>query len=260
MVYADLHVHTTRSDGTLDVGGVAGAAREAGVAVVAVTDHDRAPPFRVERREGVTLLGGVELRVEAGFGRVDLLGYAVEPTPELGAELDRIQENRVERGHEIVRRLEKRLGVTLDVAIEAGLGRPDIARAVADHPETDYTVGGVFEDLIGEGEPCYVAREVPSFERGAALLSDACPVVSLAHPLRYPDPAAALSLLSDLDAAELRYPYEGNPPLDPVERAIEEHGAIASGGSDAHGTELGLAGLDRGEFSPLASRLGLPVP
>jgi len=261
MVYADLHVHTTRSDGTLAPGDVAEVARASGLGAVAVTDHER-PPLGppVEVRDGLSVIGGVELRVEADFGRVDLLGYGVEPTEALLAELERLQANRIERGRDIVRRVEAELGIELSLTLEEGLGRPDVARAVARHPETDYTVDGVFEDLIGNDGPCYVARDVPSFSEGVRLLSASSDVVSLAHPLRYPDPEAALELVADLDAVEYRYPYDGDPSLAPVERAIEAHDALATGGTDAHGTELGLAGLSREAFSPLASRLGLPVP
>ncbi len=261
MVYADLHVHTTRSDGTLDPDAVETVAREAGLGAVAVTDHER-PPLGppVDVRDGLAVIGGVELRVKADFGRVDLLGYGVDPTKELLAELDRLQRDRVERGREIVRRVEAELGVELDLAIEAGLGRPDIARAVASHPDTEYTVGGVFDDLIGEDGPCYVARDVPTFAEGARLLSESAPVVSLAHPLRYPEPEAALELIAELDAVEYRYNYDDEPSLAAVERAMEAYGALATGGTDAHGSEVGLAGLSRETFSPLASRLGLPVP
>ncbi len=123
MVYADLHVHTDRSDGRLRLSEVPAAARRAGVSVVAVTDHDRVhPDFEapVQRHGGdepVTLVRGVELRVDSPAGRIDLLGYGVEPTPELRELESRIQENRRERGRAIVECVEDRLGVELDVTI-----------------------------------------------------------------------------------------------------------------------------------------------
>lgn len=264
MVHADLHVHTTRSDGKLAFEAVVPAAREAGLGVVAVTDHDRIHPDLppVERREGVTLVHGVELRVAADCGRVDLLGYGVDPTPALRAELDRIQRDRVERARAIADCLEDRLGVALDsdLDFEAGIGRPHLARTVADHPDLDYTVGEVFAEFIGADGPCYVAREIPDFERGAALLSEACALAGLAHPLRYENPAAALDLTAALDAVELVYPYGGDPDTAPVEAAVEEYGLIATGGSDAHGRTVGRTGLSRAAFRPVAAALDLPVP
>lgn len=260
MPYADLHVHTTRSDGSLDLEGVPDAARRAGVDVVAVTDHDRLQPFDgpVVERDGVTIVNGIELRVETPHGeRVDLLGYGVEPTPELEGMVERIQRNRVERGRAIVDCVETRLGVDLDVTVDEGFGRPHVARAVDAHPGVDLDYEAAFDGLIGGGDPCFVAREVPSFERGLAALTGAGGLVSLAHPLRYRDPEAALALTADddLEAVELHYPYGRDVDRGVVERAIERHDLLATGGTDAHEHELGVAGLSRSEFD----RLGLAV-
>ncbi|MFC3958882.1 PHP domain-containing protein [Halovivax cerinus] len=289
--YADLHVHTTRSDGSLAPGAVPEAAARAGLSVVAITDHDTMAPFegptigadewidgmesdagpsggeerRVDPSAGgehtdsgdghrdVTLVAGIELRVQPdGDQAVDLLGYGLRRTDALTAVLDRIQQDRRERGRAIVERVEDRLGIDLDVAIGDGFGRPHVARAIGEHPETDLGYQDAFDELIGDDGPCYVSRELPSFERGRRLLGEACDVVGLAHPLRYRDPARALDLAIELDAVELAYPY--NRPVDttPVERAIERGDLLATGGSDAHGERLGFAGLDRTEYDRLA--------
>ncbi len=141
MPYADLHVHTTRSDGSLALEAVPEAARRGGVEVVAVTDHDRVQPFDgpVVERDGVTLVHGIELRVETPGGqRIDLLGYGLEPSASLEAILADIQDNRIERGRAIVDCVESRLGIDLDVTVDGGFGRPHIARAIEAHPETEY--------------------------------------------------------------------------------------------------------------------------
>ncbi|WIV66690.1 PHP domain-containing protein [Natrialbaceae archaeon AArc-T1-2] len=259
MPYADLHVHTTRSDGQLALEDVPAAATEASVPVVGLTDHDRLQPLSspVVERDGVTIVHGIELRVESGDGtRVDLLGYGVERTADLERTVERVQRNRRERGRAIVDCVEDRLGIDLDVDVEDGFGRPHVARAIADHPDAEYGYQGAFDRLIGFGEPCYVPREVPSFERGRQVLAEACAVVSLAHPLRYRDPADALELAAELDAVELHYPYGRAVDRDPVERAIDRHGLAVTGGSDAHDDRLGLAGLSRAEYRALE----LPAP
>lgn len=260
MVVADLHVHTTNSDGALALGDLPGAASRAGVRAVAVTDHDRLHPHLdapVAQVDGVTLVHGIELRVEADDQRVDLLGYGARHTDALDREIARVQQNRVERGRAIIECVEDRLGVTLDVRPREGLGRPHVARAVAEHPETGYDFQDTFDDLIGAGRPCFVAREVPSFERGRDLLSAACGLVALAHPLRYDDLDAALALCADLDGVELYYPYECDVDARPVERAIEDHDLVVTGGSDAHDDELGRAGLSREEYRRFRAELGV---
>ncbi|APX97856.1 PHP domain-containing protein [Natronorubrum daqingense] len=257
MPYADLHVHTTRSDGSLELEAVPDAARRAGVEVVAVTDHDRLQPFDapVVERAGVTIVNGIELRVETPSGdRVDLLGYGVEPTEELAALADGIQQNRIERGQAIVDCVESRFGVDLGCTVDDGFGRPHVARAVDSHSDLEFDYEGAFDHLIGYGEPCFVARDVPSFERGLAVLEEACALVSLAHPFRYPHPDAALSLTSHpaLEAVEVDYPYDGaTVDRELLDETIERYDLLATGGSDAHGESLGVAGLSLREFDAL---------
>ena len=257
MVVADLHAHTTNSDGSLTLATLPAAAREAGVEVVAVTDHDRLHPGLdepVTDIDGVTVVHGIELRVDAGHEQIDLLGYGVRDTEALAAELDRLQENRIERARRIVSCVEKRLDVDLDVAFEPGVGRPHIARAIAASP-ADYDYEGAFEHLIGGDCPCYEARDVPDFERGRELLAEACSVVGLAHPFRYDDPERALALTDSLDAVELYYPYGGDVDLTPVEQVAEEGDLLVTGGSDAHDERLGLAGLDREAYREFSEHL-----
>lgn len=269
-IVADLHAHTTVSDGTLTLERVPHVAHAAGLEAVAITDHDRYHPGfsnPVEVRDGVTLVRGIELRVDAVDQRLDLLGYGLEPTDALTAEVDRIQRDRIDRGRRIIENVEAHLGVDLDLQPREGLGRPHVARAVVES-EADYeSMDAVFDDLIGDDGPCFVARDVPDFETGVSLLREACALVGLAHPLRYPDPEAALALTDALDAVELFYPYDR--PVDPddpgtldtrsVEAAIADEALLATGGSDAHGDELGKAGLPPAEWDAVQDRLPEPV-
>ncbi len=263
MVYADLHVHTTRSDGALDPDEVPAVARQAGLSAVAITDHERLQPSLsapIVERDGVTVIYGVELRVEAPAGRVDLLGYGVDPTPALRETLDGIQRNRVERAGRIIDCVEDRLGVDLDLEPATGVGRPHVARAIADHPDTGIDYEGAFDRLIGGGDPCFVPREIPSFDRGVDLLRESCRLVALAHPLRYPDPEVAFALAADLDAIERNYTYDSAVDLGPVDEAIERHGLLATGGSDAHDrTSVGDAGLDEAAFERIRERIERPL-
>jgi len=241
---ADLHVHTTASDGTLPIEEVPAAADAANIDLVAVTDHDRIHPeldAPITDHNGVTVIRGIELRVDTGRQRLDLLGYAVESTDELTAELDRLQQNRIERAQRIIDCVEDHVGVTLNLDVQPGIGRPHIARAIADS-DADYDFQGAFDGLIGNGCPCYVPREITPVDRGIDLLTEACPVVSLAHPLRYDDPSAALDHAAKLDAVERYYPYDHAVDTDLVDAAIDRHSLLAIGGSDAHGTTLGQAG------------------
>jgi predicted metal-dependent phosphoesterase TrpH len=249
MVVADLHVHTEHSDGALTLETLPAAADAAGVSAVAITDHDRLHPelrTPVGTVGGVTVVHGIELRVTAEAGRIDLLGYGVRRTPELESLVDRLQTDRKERAGDIIERVERRLGVELPLEPRDGIGRPHIAEAIA--TASDYDYQGAFDELIGDGRPCYVARDVPSFREGLDILRDACGLVSLAHPYRYDDPEAALELCSELDAVERHYPYDGEIDTRPIDRARERYDLLATGGSDAHGETIGAAGLDERDY------------
>lgn len=253
----DLHVHTTASDGTLELEEVPAAARRAGVETVAVTDHDRVHPdldAPVTVRDGVRLVRGVELRVDAGDLRVDLLGYGVRDGGDLAAELDRLQRNRIERARAIVDCLEDELGATLDIDPTEGVGRPHIARAVA-ASDAPYDYQGAFDHLIGSDCPCYRARDLPTFERGATLLAESCALVSLAHPFRYPDVDRALTLARKLDGVERYYDYGRPVDTARIERVVREADLLRTGGSDAHGRTLGAAGLAGAEAAAVLARL-----
>lgn len=264
-VVADLHVHTTNSDGTLTLSEIPTVAREAGLDAVAITDHDRFHPDLSEPVtliDGVTIIHGIELRVETDIGeRIDLLGYGVSPTPELTAEVDRLQADRANRAQRMIDRIEEHLNVTLPIEGEEGMGRPNIARAVADHPETEYEYEGVFENIIGHGCPGYVSRSVTTFENGVDLLTDACQIVGLAHPFRYENANAALELTQHLDAVECYYPYgrdDAGATID-LDTHVSEYKLLRTGGTDAHERTLGKAGLPQEEYDQFRQALFSPT-
>lgn len=241
---ADLHLHTTASDGRLTIDTLPEAAAAAGIEWVAVTDHDRIHPelsAPVTTHEGISIIRGIELKVEADSQRIDLLGYAVERTDALVSELERLQQDRIDRGREIIDCVESHLDVSLDIEPTDGIGRPHIARAVA-ASEAPYNYQTAFDELIGDGCPCYMPRAVTPVDRGIELLAAACSVVGVAHPLRYQQPADALDAAAEVDAVERYYPYDRTVDQTPVDRAIETHGLLAIGGSDAHGMNVGTAG------------------
>jgi predicted metal-dependent phosphoesterase TrpH len=257
MVVADLHVHTTNSDGQLTLETIPDVASEAGVEVVAVTDHDRLHPDLpgpVVERGGITVIHGIELRVEAGNQRLDLLGYAAERTEGLAALVERLQTNRIERAQAIIDRVEEETGVSLSVDLSPGVGRPHIARAIADS-SAPYEYGEAFESLIGDDGPCYVPRDIPSFAEGKKVLQEACSIVGLAHPFRYDDPAVTLDRAAELDAVEVPYPYGHEVDRGLAERLAERENLVVTGGSDAHEQTLGIAGLDAAQYRAVEAAL-----
>lgn len=260
-VVADLHIHTSVSDGLCTLEEVCDLARAEGLSAIAITDHDRIHPdlaHPIETRDGLTVIRGIEVKVEHATGdHVDLLAYGIQRTDALCSLTDRLQEDRIVRARRITNSIENHLGITLDLPIVQGIGRPHIARALADHPETDLTVQDVFDELIGDGRPCHVSREIPEAGTVIEILEASAAIVAVAHPLRYSSLENVLSIAVELGAVERWYPYDHAADQTPVVEVIEEHGLLATGGSDAHDGSVGAAGLDEEAFAPIQDALGI---
>src|SRR5437588_9221654 len=107
---ADLHIHTTHSDGTYTPAEVIDLARRSGLAAVAVTDHDTlggVPPAKAAAvGSGVEVIPGAEITTEYRGRELHLLGYFVQlDDPALTAGLERLRVHRLGRFREMVERL-----------------------------------------------------------------------------------------------------------------------------------------------------------
>jgi len=262
-VYADLHIHTKESNGNLTLKEVPVVAKNEGVSVVAITDHDCIHPeidSPVINLKGVTVIRGIELRVEPESmnERIDLLGYFVSRTEDLQTELKRLQNDRIERAEKIINFVQKQFGVELDIETHSGIGRPHIAKAIDESEKIPPSYSDAFEDIISKDGPCYVERDATSFKDGVELLSDACEVVSLAHPYRYGEPEKAIHLAQkELDGVEFYYPYSNNEtPNFSVLKNKDFSNLLLTGGSDSHDKNIGQVGLPKYNFDRFTEKRG----
>ncbi len=142
---ADLHLHTTHSDGAYSPAQVVELARRAGLAAVAVTDHDAVGGVAVAREaadgSGVEVIAGVEITAEFRGRELHLLGYffRTDDGP-LTAALEKVCRGRAERFAEMVERL-RACGASLDLRERAAAGRPGGAGPAA--PGGDAGAAGV---------------------------------------------------------------------------------------------------------------------
>ena len=143
MTRIDLHCHSTASDGTLTPAELVAAGVEAGLDVMAITDHDTTGGWaaaEAARPAGLTLVRGAELSCR-WFGAepaiaLHLLAYLFDPDdPALAADLARLRDDREQRAEKIVDRL-RADGVDIswpevrDYAAGGSVGRPHIAQAL----------------------------------------------------------------------------------------------------------------------------------
>ena len=163
---ADLHVHSNASDGTDPPAEVMRRAARAGLDVVALTDHDTVAGHAEARAAAgpVTLLPGMELSCRLDGRSLHMLAYLFDPgRPGLAAELTRIRDDRVLRARAMVDRLAA-LGVDVSweqvaaIAGQAVVGRPHIARAMADSGAIASPREAFTRDWIADGGRAYVGR------------------------------------------------------------------------------------------------------
>ena len=191
---ADLHVHSSASDGTEPPAEVMRRAARAGLDVVALTDHDTVAGHAEARRAvagtltSLTLLPGMELSCRLSGSSLHLLAYLFDPEyPDLAAELSRIRDDRVLRARAMVGRLaDLGVGISWDqVAAIAGpavVGRPHIARAMAASGAVASPREAFTRDWIGDGGRAYVGRYALDPVHAIRLVRDAGGVAVLAHP------------------------------------------------------------------------------
>jgi len=270
----DLHTHTTASDGRLAPADLVARAGNAGVTVLAVTDHDTvagcAAVAAACAASSIEFVSGIEVTAVRDDGDVHILGYFVDTeSAGLRAFLAEQRRERIQRVRAMVDRLRSH-GIALDAdqivrpAVEdetKSAGRPWIARALVAHGDVT-TSDEAFDKWLERGRPAYVPRANPTPVEVIARIHEAGGLASLAHPalLRHDDWIPQF-VAEGVDALEA---YHSDHTPDDTRRYVEmarAYGLGLSGGSDfhgdAHGPEHpGAVSLPREDFERLKSRAG----
>jgi predicted metal-dependent phosphoesterase TrpH len=261
---ADLHLHSTASDGRLTPEEVVKAAAQKGLKFISLTDHDTidgiAPALAAaEKFPNLRLIPGVEISTDLPHGEAHVLGYFIDYTSrELAAKLEHFRNSRLERARKMVAKLDK-LGVHLDwrrieqIAGDSVMGRPHIARAMLEKGYIN-NFKQAFTDYIGRDGPAYVEREKLTPAEAVALIIRAGGLAVLAHPFTVSQPEAMIIELKSAGLAGIEAYYNGysQEEIGQLVALAKKHNLIATGGSDYHGldsSETAIGGVDL----PLAS-------
>jgi hypothetical protein len=250
--FVDLHTHSTASDGSRTPADVVVAARTAGLAAFALTDHDTIAGLSDARvagsQHGVRVISGVELSAVEGEIETHILGLHLSELVELEHRLVGLREMRVTRATRIVERLNA-LGISitfeavLQQAAGGALGRPHVARAlIAGGFATDFREA--FERYLGNGKPAFVAKDRLPLAEAIGLIHRAGGLAVLAHP-GHDATRERLALLAalGLDGVEVLHPshsWDESQRLDALAGELE---LVRSGGSDWHGAPDGARTL-----------------
>lgn len=244
---ADLHVHTTASDGRWSPAQVVQEALARRLRYLGITDHETTQgaieAMALARGTPLEVIPGVEISVGGAEEELDLLGYFVDPThPDLLRLLEAMQAERVERIQAMAERL-ARLGMPVPwervLALAQGdvLGRPHLARAmveqgyVADEKEA-------FRRWLGRGCPAYVPRRPVDPREVLAVIRAAGGVAALAHPGRSGLPRDLEGLWrAGLAGLEVFHPDHSDADVARLLEIARIYDLVPTGGSDFHGPE-----------------------
>lgn len=250
----DLHSHTTASDGELSPEELIALARERGLAVLALTDHDTTAGIEralaaATQAGDIELIPGVELSTDVPGHEIHVLGYFVDwHDPQFLAMIDKFRDGRIGRAEKMVAKLAE-LGAPVsfarvkEIAGDGAIGRPHVAQALLETGHVK-TTRQAFDLYLANDKPAYVEHfSLPPVE-AVQLIRSARGVPVLAHPDGVEQFVPDL-IKGGLRGLECYYPEYGERKLRELLDLAKRFGLIATGGSDFHGLDkMGhMAGL-----------------
>ena len=255
----DLHVHSTRSDGTYTPTELVNYAMEKGLKAFALTDHDTVDgieeALKAAKGKPIEVIPGIEYSTEYRKRDVHILGLFIDyHAPVFLEYLKRFQASRIERNHKLCRNLQ---GAGFNITYEALLDefpnavitRAHYAKYLLAHGYVKSMVEA-FDRYLGDHTPYFVHREKITPEEVIDITRKAGGIPILAHPTLYKLGREQLdiliSTLTDAGLMGLEAIYSTYSPSEEsqMKALAKKYNLMISGGSDFHGATK--PGLDLG--------------
>lgn len=246
----DMHVHSSASDGTFCPSALLDEAKKAGLAAMALTDHDTMDGIeeaaKAAKELGIELVPGVEISTEYHDCEIHVLGYYVSPEhPRLKAMLEEFRDFRATRNVRMVERLQQEgFSITMEALTEmfpdSVLTRAHMAGYLCETKQLP-DKRTAFAKYLGENCCCYIDRPKISPSEAVVLIREAGGLAVLAHPVLYNLPQEDLKQMilemKEAGMCGLEAVYSENSTDDEMRmrRLAEESGLLVTGGSDFHG-------------------------
>jgi len=246
---ADLHCHSTVSDGRLSPTDLMDLAHRNGVRVISLTDHDIVDGLpeaqeAVAKYGDMTLIPGIEMSTDVPGNEVHILGHFIDWQNEgFRKRLESLQESRLGRARMMVEKLNE-LGKPVEWErvqsfAEGAVGRPHIALALVEAGHVS-SVNEAFDLYISRNGPAYVQRERLEPEEVVQLINSVDGLATLAHPrelLAAGGLDALLQRLKDAGLTGMEVYYQDYVPeeVENFKGMADRFGLLPLGGSDYHG-------------------------
>lgn len=243
---ADLHMHTKHSDGSHSTEELILLAKEKGLEIISITDHDNISAIKeaIEIGEfyGIEVIPGLEISSDIRDFEVHILAYFFDPnSKELEEYLKFFRSERYKRAVRIIEKLNL-LGfqITIDDVMEkagdSAVGRPHIAQAMV-QKEIVSNYYEAFYKFIGNGCPAYEKKIHLSPKSAFKIINDAGGLSFIAHPNNMPDTILKELIEDGVDGIEVIHPSHLPNRVKHFKGIVSEFFLLESGGSDFHGGE-----------------------
>lgn len=246
---ADLHCHSTCSDGTFTVEELLDLAVRIGLSAISITDHDTIEAYYTASylavEKGLFLLGGVEFSTTFENQSIHVLAYAFDLlSQDIASLCQRHIQRRQKRNRAILELLGKK-GMKIDendlLAIardypKKSIGRPHIAQALINKGYIS-TLKEAFIQYIGDDASCFVRGDAISTEETLEIIHKAGGMAVLAHPHLVDNKKTVEKVLNlPFDGIEGYYGTFNADQNQPWIVLAEKKRLFAVGGSDFHGS------------------------
>ncbi len=240
----DLHSHTNYSDGFNSPRELIDKAKQKGIEILSITDHDNLAAIEEAseygRQVGVEIIPGVEISSDIMDREIHILGYFVEPgNPEIERYLEFFRAERLKRADRIVRKLNT-LGISLKledvlkISRNSAVGRPHIAQAMVEGGFIN-SYYEAFNKYIGNGCVAYEKKVHISPRSAFKIISDSGGLSFIAHPGIMPEHILKELIESGVDGIEVIHPSHSQQLVKFYRGIANEYFLLESGGSDYHG-------------------------
>jgi predicted metal-dependent phosphoesterase TrpH len=250
--FADLHIHTTISDGWLTPEETVEEAYKAGLSAVSIADHDSVGGIMAAtetgNKFGVEVIPGVELHTGYDGREFHILGYFVDWRDKwFNAKLHVVQEAKVDKAKIILERLRSlNIDIPYNVVnvITGGIvGRPQIAQAMLDRGYVR-TVQEAFERYLGIDRPAYVRKYPLTPTEAIKIIRKVGGISALAHPVFARTDEVLPELVDQgLQGIEVYHSKHDVSATRHFEELAKKYDLLVVGGSDAHGREVSIGAV-----------------
>ncbi len=243
-MWCDFHLHSDRSDGAHPPADVMDMAADAGVRILALTDHDTTDGLREARERalerGLAFVNGIEMTAYASGRVVHVLGLGIREDDAVLARANavamRVWENNERRWLRALQAegfavSEASVLADAPVRLPVLIERLCLAGVDAGDPGRCYERFKRFFAALGDA----AYADLPSPARAALIIRGAGGVAALAHPARLEDAGLATELAGDVDAIEAVYAHYSESERSSLVALARRLGKLHTCGSDFHG-------------------------